>query len=43
MGLLDALALDTPVPAPAPTLVSTDELLKQFMKAYLEAQTPTPV
>ena len=39
IGPSDAPAPDTPLPAP----ISTNELFKQFMKAYLEAQTPAPV
>ena len=36
-------APDAPVPAPGLAPASTDELFKQFMKAYLEAQTPAPI
>ena len=39
LGALDGLALDTTVLAPGPAPASTDELFKQFMKAYLETQT----
>ena len=39
VGSSDAPVPDAPVPAPA----ATDELFKQFMKAYLEAKTPAPV
>ena len=35
---------DSPAPdAQVPALVFTDKLFKQFMKAYLEAQTPAPI
>ena len=33
-------APDAPVHAPVPAPASTDKLFQQFMKAYLEAQTP---
>ena len=39
----NAPAPDAPVPAPGLAPASTDELFKQFMKAYLEAQTPAPI
>ena len=39
MGPLDAPAPDAPIPA----LASTNELFKQFMKAYLEAKTLVPI
>ena len=48
MGPPDTPALDVPVldalvPAPGLASTSTNELFKQFMKAYLEAQTPIPI
>ena len=42
MGPPDA-PTHTPVLAQAPAPASTNELFKQFIKAYLEAQTPTLV
>lgn len=39
----DAPALDAPVLALVSTLASTNELFKQFIKAYLESQTPALV
>ena len=39
MGLPDVSAQDAPILAPP----STNELFKQFMKAYLEAKTPALV
>ena len=43
LGPPDAPAPETPVHAPVPVPASTDELFKQFIKAYLKAQTPAPV
>ena len=37
VGPSDAPAPDAPVYTPVPTPASTDELFKQFIKAYLEA------
>ena len=39
VGPPDAPAPDAPVLAPGPAPTSTNELFKQFMKPYLEAQT----
>ena len=43
MGPLDAPAPDALVLALGSAPASTDELFKQFMKAYLETQTSVPV
>lgn len=43
MVLPNSLALDDLIYAPVPTPTSTNKLSKQFMKAYLNAQTPASV